>query len=124
MAELPPESAHTAFEEAFKKRDIEGLLALYEEGASFVDGDGSVRTGKAAIRTSLEGFLALGGTITLKTRYAIRAGDLALLSNDWKLSTKGADGKPVEMGGRTVETVRRQADGRWLYVIDHPNGAE
>ncbi len=32
------------------------------------------------------------------------------------------DGNPVELHGTTSELVRRQPDGTWKYVIDHPFG--
>jgi ketosteroid isomerase-like protein len=31
------------------------------------------------------------------------------------------DGASISMGGTTAEVLRRQPDGRWLYVIDNPN---
>lgn len=126
MAERPPESAHDDFKHAFLARDLDALVALYEDDATFVNADGSTVQGKAAIREALAGFLAaLGadGTMSLETRYAVRHGDLALLSNAWHLRGSGADGQPVDLHGLTTEVVRRQADGRWLYIIDHPLGA-
>jgi len=34
----------------------------------------------------------------------------------------GEDGKPQEVAGQSVEVVRRQADGGWLFAIDEPFG--
>lgn len=124
MADLKPESAHDEFLRLFKARDLDGLVALYEDDPTMVAADGSMQSGKAAVREALAGFLALGGTIDLQTRYAARAGDLALLSNSWHLHGIGSDGKPLDLSGQTTEVVRRQADGRWLYVIDHPWGGQ
>ena len=78
MAERPPESAHDDFKHAFLARDLDALVALYEDDATFVNADGSTVQGKAAIREALAGFLAaLGtdGTMSLETRYAVRHGD-------------------------------------------------
>jgi uncharacterized protein (TIGR02246 family) len=124
MTELPPESAHDAFRACFKAGDLEGILALYEDHAALVQGDGKTTTGKAAVRDMMAGFLALGGDFELTTRYAVRMGELALLSNRWTLRGTGRDGQTLDMSGQTTEVVRRQADGRWLYVIDHPWGAQ
>jgi uncharacterized protein (TIGR02246 family) len=124
MAERKPESAHQEFLERFRARDLDGLVALYEDGATMVAADGSTQSGKAVVREGLQGFLALGGQFTLETRYAARTGDVALLSARWRLSGTGADGKPLDMGGQTTEVVRRQPDGRWLYIIDHPWGGQ
>jgi len=42
----------------------------------------------------------------------------------WQLGMTGPDGKPAQMQGQSVEIVRRQADGHWLFVIDLPFGVE
>jgi ketosteroid isomerase-like protein len=34
----------------------------------------------------------------------------------------GQDGKPASMNGQSVEVVRRQPDGRWLFAVDFPFG--
>lgn len=119
-----PESAHRLFEACFNAGDLDGMLALYEEGATFVRGADDYVNSRAALVEGLRGFLDTRGKIRLETRYAVQHGDLALLSNEWTLTGKAADGEPFTMTGRTVEVVRRQPDGRWLYVIDHPWGAQ
>ena len=48
---------------------------------------------------------------------SVEHGDLALLSNVWVFSGDG-----FEIGARTAEVARRQVDGSWRYVIDHPFG--
>jgi uncharacterized protein (TIGR02246 family) len=125
MTETNPEEIHRLFEEYFNSGDLNSLVDLYEDDAAFVPEPGQVLTGKDAIREALQGFLSLNGKMQLKTRYAVRSGEIALLSGEWQLSGgKGQDGQPVEMSGKTAEVARRQADGRWLYVADHPFGAE
>jgi ketosteroid isomerase-like protein len=70
-------------------RDLDALVALYEDGAAFVPQPGEVVTGKEALREALQGFLATGGKIEVSTRYAARSGDTALLSGMWRLSGTG-----------------------------------
>jgi ketosteroid isomerase-like protein len=48
--------------------------------------------------------------------FCVVHGDLALLRADWELV--GDDGRIVAAGS-SAEVVRKQSDGRWLYVIDH-----
>lgn len=119
-----PATAHVEWETYFNVGDLNGLLSLYEDDATFVNADGTPQSGKAAIRIALEGFLAGGGDIKLDTRYAMRSGDLALLSNEWRLRGTGSDGKAIESGGTTAEIVRLHADGHWRYVVDHPWGGQ
>ncbi|MEQ8232259.1 MAG: SgcJ/EcaC family oxidoreductase [Gammaproteobacteria bacterium] len=112
------------FARCFNAGDVEGLLDLYEPDAVFVTGPGEHVSGREAIREALQGFLDTGGRIAFKTRHAVQQGDIALLSNEYTLEGTDADGKPFTLTGKTSEVLRRQPDGRWLYIIDHPTGAQ
>ena len=106
---------HPTVEAAVNNQDIDGLMALYAEDASMVGVDGSIVTGLSAIRGEWVGLLAMNGHITVRSRFAIAAGDLAVLSNEWTFDVGGA-----KISSVTAEVARRQPDGGWLYVIDHP----
>jgi ketosteroid isomerase-like protein len=123
MAENKPEELHQLFAEYFNAGNLDSLLSLYEEEAILAANPDRVVAGQEAIRTALEGILALKGRMELKTRWVMRSGDIALLSSEWHLQGTDAEGKVVEMDSRSVEVARRQEDGRWLYVADHPFGA-
>ena len=106
---------HPSVEKAVNDRDLDGLMALYVPDAVMVLPDGSTVTGTEAIRGQWADLLAMEGRMTLRSRYAIEAGDLAILSNEWTY-TAGE----LAMGATTAEVARRQPDGSWLYVFDHP----
>jgi len=108
---------HPAVEAGVNNQDIDGLMALYAEDANMVRVDGSIATGLSAIREEWSGILAMNGQITLRSRYAIAAGDLAVLSNQWTFKVGGE-----QISSVTAEVARRQPDGGWLYVVDHPYG--
>jgi uncharacterized protein (TIGR02246 family) len=110
-------SIHPAVEAGVNNQDIDGLMALYAEDASMVGADGSIATGLSAIREEWVGLLAMNGHITVRSRYAIAAGDLAVLSCEW---TFAVGGEGQQISSVTAEVARRQPDGGWLYVIDHP----
>lgn len=116
-----PEECDTLLIEALHAGDIEAAVALYEPDASFVLQSGEVITGRQAIREAMRAFLALKPKFSMEVN-AMQNGDLALLRSQWSLNGTGADGKPVAMSGKSIEVVRRQADGTWLFVIDDPNG--
>jgi uncharacterized protein (TIGR02246 family) len=124
MAGHKPEDIHRRFAEAFNAGDLASLTALYEPEARLAPQPGQVVVGPEAIRDALQGFLALRGHIRLDTQYVIEAGELALLRAQWHLTGTGPDGTPVDMQGNSTEVVRRQGDGRWCYIIDHPFGAD
>jgi uncharacterized protein (TIGR02246 family) len=106
---------HPAVEARINDQDLDGLVALYAPDATVVLMDGSSVTGTEAIREQYAGFLELKGRMTLRSRYVIEAGDLAALSNEWTLTAGD-----LTMSAITAEVARREPDGGWLYVIDHP----
>jgi ketosteroid isomerase-like protein len=62
--------------------------------------------------------------MTMSTSYVVRTGDLALLRGEWRLSATEPKGKEIELKGKNIEVARRQQDGGWLFVIDHPFGTD
>jgi uncharacterized protein (TIGR02246 family) len=119
MTARTPVETHAVFQKAFNAGDLDGLMALYEPDATLIPQPGAPPiTGTLAIRSALQGFLAL------KTKYVVQHGDVALLRSAWRLKGTGPDGKPVEMSHASAEVVRRQPDGSWRYIIDHPFGSD
>ena len=123
MAAQTPEEVNPQLIDAINRGDLEGALALYEPDAAFVTEEGTV-VGHAAIRPVMEAFIATKPQLTMEPKEVVQTGDIAVTRGTWKLAGTGPDGKPIEMGGRSVEVVRRQADGTWRFVIDDPNGRE
>ncbi|HEY6830291.1 MAG TPA: SgcJ/EcaC family oxidoreductase [Gemmatimonadaceae bacterium] len=123
MPARTPAEIDTLFASALNAGDLEALVSLYESNAALMPSPGNVVHGTAAIREALAGFLAAKPSMTLDARTLATTGDLALVSATWQLSLTGPDGKPATMNGNSVEVVRRQADGRWLFAIDFPFGA-
>jgi uncharacterized protein (TIGR02246 family) len=109
---------HRLVQDAFNAGDTDALVALYEEDAAMATSDGTFVKGRDAIREQWSGFVALGGNIQMSTRYAVVVGETALLSNEWNFTGAG-----MEFSSRTAEVARRQPDGTWKYVIDHPYAA-
>jgi uncharacterized protein (TIGR02246 family) len=125
MAARGPIETHTLFQKAFNAGDLQGLMALYESDAIVIPLSGAEPVkGTQAIRSALEGFLALKGKLELETKHVVQHGDIALLRAAWRLKGTGPDGKPVEMAHGSAEVVRRQPDGSWRYIIDHPFGSD
>lgn len=116
-----PHEMNATFARAFNSRKLENLLALYEPDARLrVDLSDRTFTGHAEIATALAGLLAAPGEMQSVNRYCIVHGDIALLRAFFTLR----DGARPIASGSTAEIVRRQADGSWLYAIDHAAGAD
>jgi len=112
-------SLHEAVEAAFNAGDIDGIVALYEPDAAFVGEAGDTAVGLDAIRSVWAELVALGGQLSMTTRYVHEVEDVALLSNSWSFTIGGE----VADSSTTAEVAHRQGDGSWRYVIDCPFGA-
>ena len=122
MSARRPEDCDRLFAEGVNAGDVEAVVALYEEGGCFVRRDGAA-VGSAEIRSVIEKMLEEKPHLSCDVRRVVRAGqDLALLYNDWTMTSVGPGGQTVERTGKALELVRRQADGTWRYVIDDPRG--
>lgn len=121
MSVTDPRLMNETFARAFNSRKIGTLLALYEPGAVLRSAmDDRDLAGLDAITGELQGLLQVPGTMTSQNSFCLQHGDLALLRADWRIVD---DAGAVAAAGSSVELVRRQAGGTWLYVIDHPMGA-
>lgn len=116
MSARTPEDCDRLFAEYANAGNLDGVIGLYEAGASLVQQDGTVASGKTAIRQALAGMLAAGAKLRMNVIRTAPAGDdLVVLYNDWTLSAGGN-----EMKGKAIEVVRRQTDGSWLLAVDDP----
>ncbi|HYO99061.1 MAG TPA: SgcJ/EcaC family oxidoreductase [Pyrinomonadaceae bacterium] len=124
MKVYKPEDMNAAFAEAFNSGNIENLMALYEPDAVLVPKPGLVVEGTEALRAALQELLDLRGYMQSENQYALVHGDIALLRAKVHLAGTAPDGARLEINNHTAEVVRRQPDGSWLYILDHPYGAD
>ena len=105
-----PEQLADLWIERATEGDLEGVVALYAPDAVVLFGDGPPAVGHDAIREVHRPIVSgAPGDFPLGRRLpTLVSGDLALC---------GATSSGV---GRT-EVARREADGRWLRVLDRPN---
>jgi uncharacterized protein (TIGR02246 family) len=115
-----PAECDSHFAECVQSGDLEGLVALYEPDARLMQYDGTVANGHVEIRRVLASLMAAAATIDVRVATAIETGDLAVLYNDWQWRSVAADGTVTQRSGKAIEILRRQQDGRWLFVIDDP----
>lgn len=123
MAAKTPEDADRLFAEGVNAGDAAAVAALYE-GDGVLLFQGTTFQGPDQIRAFLEGMIAAKPKITMNVTQVVRAGDVAVLYNDWTMTVTGADGKPEASSGKAIEVVRRQSDGSWKYVVDDPGARD
>jgi uncharacterized protein (TIGR02246 family) len=124
MEEPSPLDVITRLVTVLNACDLESAVALFEPGASFVIKPGVVVNGTPGIRQALEGFMALKPTLTIEAQQIVQAGDVAQYCARWKLRGMDPQGTAVQLGGRSSSILRRQADGRWLFLVDNPWGTD
>ncbi|UUZ83920.1 DUF4440 domain-containing protein [Paenibacillus sp. P26] len=121
---MQPQNMNAAFAATYNLGGIDRLLALYEPDGILIGPDGRTRQGLPFIRKTLEELLELKGRMNSTNVYCIPFENMALLRAHFVIETSDADGNPLRLEGHTSEVVRKQQDGSWLYIVDHPAGAE
>lgn len=119
-----PEECDLLLLEAIGKGDLDAAVALYEPTANFVVSADQMVTGHAAIREVMQGFIAAKATFNVDAVTAVPSADgsIAVTRVKGSSTSPGPDGKPVTNPIHSVEVVRKQADGTWLFIVDDPNG--
>ena len=102
--------------------DIAAILATYEANSVLVAQPGTSVKGTAALGEAFKQFTAISPKIKIIRQDVIQTGDIALHTYTWTMSGKTPDGHPIEQNGFSIIVLRKQADGRWLIVIDNPFG--
>ena len=122
MTARTPEDVDRQFADVLNAGKLDALVALYEPQATLMPSPGKLVSGTAGIREALSQFLAAKPKMSLTPKLVAQSGDLAVVTAKWELAMTGQDGKPANMTGQSAEVVRKQPDGRWLFVIDLPFG--
>ena len=122
MPAQTPADCDIQLTQAVNAGDLEAAVSLYEPEATFVSEPGKTVTGLSAIREVMTEFIASNPTLTIEVPFVAQSGDTAMLHSQWTMKGTDADGKAIDMEGKGVEIVRRQADGTWKFLIDNPWG--
>jgi ketosteroid isomerase-like protein len=102
---------------AFAKGDIDEIMSTYEKGAVVVGAPGAPVVGDLALRRMFADFVAAGVTFTYGGHEVVVSDDVGLHLMKW--TAPGPEGLQSAL---SIADLRRQADGSWKMVIDHPFG--
>ena len=124
MSARKPEECDLLLLKALEQGDLDAAVALYEPNANFVVSTDQVVSGHAAIREVMQGFIAAKATFNIDAVTAVPSADGSVSVTRVKGSSTspGPDGKPVTTPLHSVEVVRKQSDGTWLFIVDDPSG--
>jgi len=123
MPAKTPQELQSLFVTAFNSSDLDALLALYEPNAALATQSGVTQVGREKLGDSFRTVIGMKGKMAIDTTYAVETDGIALLRGSWSMESMTPVGKAVTMKGHSIEVARRQPDGSWLFVIDHPFGA-
>ena len=117
-----PEECDLQLLEALKAGDLDAAMAMYEPDATFVVSPEQVVTGHAAIREVMQGFINAQATFNVEAVTAVPStdGTVAVTRVKGSSTSPGPDGNPVTTPLHSVEVVRKQADGTWLFHRRRP----
>lgn len=117
---LFPQKMNQYFADAYNSGEVENLIRLFEENAKSVTVEGNVLSSVRQIKSDHQKLLQLGGRMTSTNIFCVEFENIALLRADWIIKTFDSKGQEIEIIGSSSEIVRKQSNGTWLYVIDHP----
>ncbi len=108
---------------AFHAGDIVGVMASYEDQATIVFEPGSAPiTDRGAQQKMFEQLFELKPAFSYGGHEVFATGETAIHIAPWSMTGTAPDGTQIEQSGLSVAVLRRQADNRWLIIIDNPHG--
>ncbi len=113
------ESANMKFVEAFNRRDVASVAALYDENATVLPPNSQVLKGRRRIEEFWNGAIEMGvREVALKTIDVEHSGDLAYEIGAYNLKVQPKGGQATTDAGKYVVVWKRQADGAWKLAAD------
>ncbi|WP_291131631.1 YybH family protein [Flavobacterium sp. UBA7682] len=107
---------------AFQNKDIDGVLATYEDNAIVMFEPLKPVQGKEALRAFFTQFVGMNPQYTFSSHEIYISGNIATHIAPWKMVGQLPDGTKIEQSGLSVAILRKQADGNWLMIQDNPHG--
>ena len=107
---------------SFHNKDIDGVLATYEDGAIVMFEPQKPVSGKNNLKMAFTQFAAVDPKFNFSGHEVYISGNIATHIAPWTMVGKMLDGSKIEQSGLSVAVLRKQADGTWLMIQDNPNG--
>ena len=118
-----PDMAHELFAKALKEKNLEQLCSMYADDAVMVLKDGSLTVeGKYSIKRVFSWMLDAVEELDIETLYKVEANDTVLFRSKYHSVFVTPSGERTDMVSSGIVVLKKQADGSWLFVIDHQNG--
>lgn len=107
---------------AFQNKDIDGVLATYENNAVVMFEPQIPVKGKDNLRVAFTEFVGFSPQYSFSGHEVYISGAIATHIAPWKMVGQLPDGSKIEQSGLSIAVLRKQADGSWLMIQDNPHG--
>ena len=129
MGAPSPDLCNLWLARAFNAQDVDAAAAMYHPDASIVQVDEvhsgtSVVRGAYGIRKTMAAYVGLKPHMDVVTHHTTVAGDFAMTRSQWLIKGTDESGKQTQVHHHGMEVHRRLPDGRWVFFMDHPFGAD
>lgn len=119
-AGAPAESTR-AFADFISRGDLDAAASCFAKDACLLTPDATVVRGRDQIRPILRQLIASGSRIEVQESSVVLAGEVALGTERWVITSAGSEGEPFSRT-LTPTMVMREVEGIWKLAVAMPWG--
>jgi uncharacterized protein (TIGR02246 family) len=119
-AGAPAESTR-AFADFISRGDLDAAASCFAKDACLLTPDATVVRGRDQIRPILRQLIASGSRIEIQESSVVLAGEVALGTERWVITSAGSEGEPFSRT-LTPTMVMREVEGIWKLAVAMPWG--
>jgi uncharacterized protein (TIGR02246 family) len=116
-----PHQSTRAFADSISRGDLEAAASCFAKDACLLTPDSTVIRGRDEIRPILRQMIAVGSRIEVQESAVVLAGEVALGTDRWVVTSAGSEGEPFSRT-LTPTMVLRQVEGVWKLAVAMPWG--
>ncbi|HEX6205824.1 MAG TPA: nuclear transport factor 2 family protein [Solirubrobacterales bacterium] len=116
-----PEESTRAFADFLSRGDLDAAASCFAKDACLLTPDSTVIRGRDEIRPILRQMIAVGSRIEVQESAVVLAGEVALGTERWVVTSAGSEGEPFSRT-LTPTMVLRQVEGVWKLAVAMPWG--
>jgi ketosteroid isomerase-like protein len=116
-----PHESSRDFADSISPGDLDAATSCFAKDACLLTPDSTVVRGRTEIRPILRQLIASGSSIEVQESSVVLAGEVALGTERWVVTSPGSDGEPFART-LTPTMVMRQVEGIWKLAVAMPWG--
>ncbi|MGN6557965.1 MAG: YybH family protein [Solirubrobacterales bacterium] len=114
-----PQESTRALAESISRGDLEAAARCFAKDACLVTPDATAVKGREEIRPILRQLIASGSQIEVQESSVVLAGEVALGTERWVITTPSSEGRPFTRS-LTPTMVLRRLEGVWKLAVAIP----